>query len=155
IVDAVGRARRGASGQMRTDIGRPRLQKASAANERLHRALVIGSEAGSGSERCHAVGRSRRRSAGETERGKKQRDASSHESSCQRGSDRIEGLQLHWTAKSIAAIIKRALPPLLIPALVVILFRKVLRLWWMYDDPFQLRMLRDVALGSLLTTKEF
>ncbi len=36
-----------------------------------------------------------------------------------------------------------------------VLFRKVLRLWWMYDDPFQLRMLRETALGSLLTTKEF
>jgi hypothetical protein len=51
--------------------------------------------------------------------------------------------------------IKSAAPLLLVPALVVVLFRKVLRLWWMYDDPFQLRMLRDTALASLLTTKDF
>src|SRR5437764_10774286 len=50
---------------------------------------------------------------------------------------------------------KSAAPALLIPVLVAVLFRKVLRLWWMYDDPFQLRMLRDVGLGSLLTTKGF
>ena len=36
-----------------------------------------------------------------------------------------------------------------------ILYRKVVRLWWMYDDPFQLRLVRDVALGSLLSTKDF
>ncbi|HEV2722569.1 MAG TPA: hypothetical protein VG323_21280, partial [Thermoanaerobaculia bacterium] len=51
--------------------------------------------------------------------------------------------------------IQAAIPLLLVPPLVAVLFRKVLRLWWMYDDPFQLRMLRDVALGSLLTTKQF
>jgi hypothetical protein len=45
--------------------------------------------------------------------------------------------------------------PLLVPALVIVLFRKVLRLWWMYDDPFQLRLLRDVPLGSLVMSKEF
>src|SRR5205823_918609 len=36
-----------------------------------------------------------------------------------------------------------------------ILYRKVVRLWWMYDDPFQLRLVRDVGLGSLLSTKDF
>lgn len=50
---------------------------------------------------------------------------------------------------------KKAAPPLFVAALVAILFRKVLRLWWMYDDPFQLRMLRDSSLASLLTTKDF
>ena len=50
---------------------------------------------------------------------------------------------------------KFAILLLFVPPLVVVLFRKVLRLWWMYDDPFQLRMLRDTALGSLLTTKAF
>lgn len=51
--------------------------------------------------------------------------------------------------------IKSAAPLLVVPALVAVLFRKVLRLWWMYDDPFQLRMLRDTPLWTLLTTKEF
>lgn len=51
--------------------------------------------------------------------------------------------------------LKSVAPPLVVPALVIVLFRKVLRLWWMYDDPFQLRMLRDAAFGSLLTSKDF
>ena len=49
----------------------------------------------------------------------------------------------------------RAAAPFLIAAFVFVAFRKVLRLWWMYDDPFQLRMLRDVALRSLLMGKDF
>lgn len=44
---------------------------------------------------------------------------------------------------------------LLIPIVEAVLFRKVLRLWWMYDDPFQLGMVRDKALASLLMTKDF
>src|SRR5256885_14947860 len=44
---------------------------------------------------------------------------------------------------------------LLISTFEAILYRKVIRLWWMYDDPFQLRLVRDIALGSLLSTKDF
>ena len=51
--------------------------------------------------------------------------------------------------------IKTAAPLVVVPAVVIVLFRKVLRLWWMYDDPFQLRMLRDASFASLLATKEF
>lgn len=58
-------------------------------------------------------------------------------------------------ATRVRSVLTTAAPLLLVPALVLVLFRKVIRLWWMYDDPFQLRMLRDVGLGSLLTTKEF
>src|SRR5919206_4558715 len=50
-----------------------------------------------------------------------------------------EGLRILW--RLVQRWVKTA-APLLVPALVIVLFRKVLRLWWMYDDPFQLRLLR-------------
>src|SRR4051794_28476069 len=61
--------------------------------------------------------------------------------------------RIFW--RPVKESLKSAAPLLLVPALVAVLFRKVLRLWWMYDDPFQLGMLRDSALASLLTTKDF
>ena len=51
--------------------------------------------------------------------------------------------RIFW--RPVRESIKSAAPLLLVPALVAVLFRKVLRLWWMYDDPFQLLMLRDSA----------
>jgi hypothetical protein len=52
-------------------------------------------------------------------------------------------------------LLESAAALLSILAFEAILYRKVIRLWWMYDDPFQLRLVRDVALGSLLSTKDF
>src|SRR6266498_816860 len=60
-----------------------------------------------------------------------------------------------WRKMTRERFFKSAAALLLIPTFEAILYRKVIRLWWMYDDPFQLRLVRDGALGSLLSTKDF
>src|SRR6266550_3617736 len=60
-----------------------------------------------------------------------------------------------WRKMTRERFFKSAAALLLILTSEAILYRKVVRLWWMYDDSFQLRLVRDVGLGSLLSTKDF